>query len=240
MPGRINLLSGPRNISTAMMYSFAQRKDTTVVDEPLYAHYLKITGLQHPGRDEVLASQEADAEKVIKDILLGKYETPFVFFKQMTHHMIDIDFSFLRYSKNILLIRNPKKVLHSYSKVIQSPTLNNIGIQQSLDLFRYLSENNFHCFLVDADQFLKNPEEGLIKICTSCEIQFEKTMLQWKAGARNEDGIWAKYWYANVHQSTGFENPRETEIILPDFLIPVYNEARIYYEELMKFIDNQS
>ena len=62
---RINAWSSPRNISTAFMYSFAQRPDTTVVDEPLYAHYLSKTDSEagHPGTDEVLASQENDGDK---------------------------------------------------------------------------------------------------------------------------------------------------------------------------------
>ena len=41
---RIAMWSGPRNISTAMMYSFAAREDCDVVDEPFYAAYLTMTG----------------------------------------------------------------------------------------------------------------------------------------------------------------------------------------------------
>ena len=68
---RIQLWSGPRNVSTALMYSFAQRPDTRVVDEPLYAHYLRVSGAEHPGKAEVLRSQEQDGEKVVRDVARG-------------------------------------------------------------------------------------------------------------------------------------------------------------------------
>ena len=71
MAGRVICLwSGPRNVSTALMYSFAQLDDIDVVDEPLYAHYLRGSGRDHPGRDDVLASQEADGERGLLDLRL--------------------------------------------------------------------------------------------------------------------------------------------------------------------------
>ena len=56
---RLAMWSGPRNISTAMMRAWEARGDTAVVDEPLYAHYLAATGLDHPGRAAVLARGRA-------------------------------------------------------------------------------------------------------------------------------------------------------------------------------------
>src|SRR4051794_31190071 len=103
----INLWSSPRNISTAMMYSFAQRDDTVVLDEPLYAHYLTMTNSDHPGKEEILQSQQTDGEKVISDVILGDYNKPVVFFKQMTHHLVNISLDFLSYTENIIFIRNP-------------------------------------------------------------------------------------------------------------------------------------
>ena len=29
-------------------------------------------------------------------------------------------------------------------------------------------------------------------------------MLSWEAGGNPADGVWAPYWYGNVHRSTGF------------------------------------
>ena len=52
--------SGPRNISTAMMRAFENRGDCAVSDEPFYAAYLAATGLVHPMREAVIASQPTD------------------------------------------------------------------------------------------------------------------------------------------------------------------------------------
>ena len=231
---RINLWSGPRNISTAMMYSFAQRSDTEVVDEPLYAHYLKVTGLPHPGRDEVLRSQENDGRKVVSEILSGGWMKPVVFFKQMTHHLVELPLNFLSETKNILLIRNPKDVLVSYSKVIEHPTLEDIGIKQSYDLFQFCDQKNFHCIVLDSGNLLKNPEAMLRKLCENLGMEFQSAMLHWTPGARTEDGIWAKYWYHNVHQSTGFVPLDEKEKELPPQLENIYKEAKPYYDVLYK------
>lgn len=236
MQTRIQLLSGPRNISTAMMYSFAQRNDTTVVDEPLYAYYLNKTGLNHPGREEILLSQRTNGRQVVDEVMMKEYETPVVFFKQMTHHIIGLDLSFLQHSKNIILLRDPKKVLLSYQKVITQPDLEDIGIKQSFDLYQYLHKNGFHYFIIDADDILKDTETSLKNICNQCEIKFDKKMMHWTSGARKEDGIWAKHWYANVHRSTGFEAYTEREIVLQPHLNQIYLEAKTYYEALKNIL----
>jgi hypothetical protein len=229
---RINLWSGPRNISTALMYSFAQRNDTKVVDEPLYAHYLKTTNTNHPGKEEVLASQEHDGNKVISEIILGDCDKPILFCKQMTHHLVSIPLTFLSQTKNILLIRNPKDVLISYSKVIEQPALEDIGIKQNYDLYLYLREKKFHALILDSDEVLKNPERTLTAVCENIGISFQQNMLHWKSGARKEDGAWAKYWYKNVHESTGFAPYKNKETALPEHLKSVYEEAKPFYDFL--------
>ena len=234
-PKIIQLWSGPRNISTAFMYSFAQRNDTQVLDEPLYAHYLMKTGIQHPGRDEVLQSQEHDGNKVMEKIISGSWEKPILFCKQMTHHLVDIDLSFLKNSFNLLLIRNPKQVLISYAKVISQPQLSDIGIKQSFDLYHYLEENSFHCLVIDSNELLKNPEKILTSICNETGIEFQPAMLKWKPGARPEDGVWAKHWYENVHRSTGFEPFKEKETEIPEYLEKIYLESKPYYDFLFQY-----
>ena len=57
---RLAMWSGPRNLSTAMMYSFAARRDCAIWDEPFYGAYLRKTGLSHPMREEILDSCEND------------------------------------------------------------------------------------------------------------------------------------------------------------------------------------
>ena len=230
----INLWSGPRNISTAMMYSFSQRKDTRVFDEPLYAHYLKITGLPHPGREAILEAQNNNGDEVMDHFLFDNFNRPILFLKQMTHHLVDMDLRFLEQTKNIILIRDPQKVLLSYGKVINNPTLEDIGIKQSFELFEYLQKSKLHCLVVDADSILKDPEAGLTAICKSCDIPFLPAMLSWAPGPKKADGIWAQYWYQNVHQSNGFQEYKEDTTPLLSELQKVYASALPYYESLKK------
>lgn len=229
---RINLWSGPRNISTALMYSFAQRTDTVVIDEPLYGHFLRETGLNHPGKEEVLQSQESDGNKIISQIILGECSKPILFCKQMTHHLLNLDLQFLSQTYNVILIRDPKQVLISYAKVISEPTLDDIGIRQSFDLFHFLSEKNFHHLVIDSEDVLRNPEKSLTALCENLGISFQPDMLHWKAGARPEDGVWAKYWYNNVHASTGFTPFEKDARALPPHLENIYQEAKTYYDFL--------
>src|SRR5438045_6210783 len=146
---RINLWSSPRNISSAMMYSFAQRGDAIVVDEPLYAHYLKTTNSDHPGKEEILKTQENDVNKVISEVILGDYDKPVVFFKQMTHHLVNIDLDFLSKTANIIFIRDPKQIIASYAQVRNDVTMQDIGIEKQWQLFNHLNQNNLSCILLD-------------------------------------------------------------------------------------------
>src|SRR3954453_21672418 len=158
---RICLWSSPRNISTAMMYSFAQRPDAIVFDEPLYAHYLRVTGINHPGKEEVLASQQQDGEKVIQKIILAEYDKPIVFFKQMTHHLVELNEDFLGKVYNILFIRYPKQIISSYAQVRANVTMQDIGIEKQWHLFNALKEKNYHCVVLDSNEILIAPEKVL-------------------------------------------------------------------------------
>jgi hypothetical protein len=202
------------------------------VDEPLYAHYLRATNTQHPGKEEVLNSQENDGRKVIEWMMSDAFEKSVVFFKQMTHHLVNLPLDFLAGCKNILLIRNPKEVLISYSKVIEYPSLADIGIKQTFDLLKFLEENKFHFVILDSSELLKNPELILKTLCENLEIEFQSSMLSWEAGARKEDGVWAKYWYKNVHESTGFAPFEKEQKNLPEKLMSLYFEAKPFYDFL--------
>jgi len=234
---RINVWSSPRNISTAFMYAFAQRKDITVVDEPLYAHYLTRTNTEaeHPGTPEILAAQENDGEKVVEHLILGNHATDVVLFKQMTHHLIHLDEDFLFKTQNILLIRNPRRIIASYAKVIENPEMHDIGIQKQYELFQKLQKGGRVAAVVDARQLLLNPRKVLEILCQKLDIEFDENMLSWKAGALPEDGVWAKYWYANVHQSTGFQPYQEKTVSLPENLEFLAKECQHYYEYLFDF-----
>ncbi|MEL7423674.1 MAG: hypothetical protein AAFN81_11820 [Bacteroidota bacterium] len=233
---RINLWSSPRNISTALMYSFAQRTDTTVVDEPLYAYYLEHTPseAQHPGVAEIMASQSANGEEVVQQVIMGDhYSSTVVVHKQMTHHILDLDRQFLHQCRNVMLIRDPRAILASYTKVIEQATPYDIGIPQQEDLYQYLSQQNILHAIVDTSILLQNPRDILEQLCECLGIPFEKNMLSWSAGARPEDGVWAPYWYRNVHQSTGFKPYVAKTIELPLALASLADECLPAYEALL-------
>ncbi len=228
----INIWSSPRNISTAFMYSFAQRNDMTVVDEPLYAHYLKATDVEHPGKNEILASQSQVAKDVIENVILKTYPTPYSLHKQMTHHLVDMDWDFMRDCKNILLIRNPREIIASYAKVIPYPKMRDVGIRKQMELYQYLKKYHALHGIVDTNELLKHPQKVLRQLCSQLDIPFDMCMLEWGKGARPEDGVWAKYWYSNVHQSTGFQPYQAKHPILTEELESLAKQCMPYYDEL--------
>ena len=227
---RIHLISTPRNLSTAFMYSWAQRKDCTVYDEPFYAYYLEETGIDHPGRTETLYSMPRDIETIKSEILFGDYSTPMVFLKDMAQHLINMDLSFIKELENIIYIRNPKQVIASFAKVIPNPTINDIGIKNTLDIYNYLDKD---AIVLDSSELLKDPKSIWQQLCDRLNIDFDPAVLKWEAGARPEDGVWAKYWYANVHQTNGFNKQITSESVLPKYLENLNEEAQEYYKVLI-------
>jgi len=232
---RICLWSGPRNISTALMYSFAQRSDTLVYDEPLYAHYLKNSNAKeyHPGTKEILSSMESNGTKVIK-MMMGSHKKPVVFFKNMTHHLLNLDRSFMQYMIHIILTRDPVEMLPSYAKVIENPTLKDVGYAAHTELVNELNYMNIKPIIVDSKTILINPKLALNHLCKLLQIPFEEKMLKWKMGGRIEDGIWAKYWYENIHKSVGFKKYNIKKAPFPETLIPLLKSCIPHYKNLIK------
>jgi hypothetical protein len=214
------------------MYSFAQRSDTRVVDEPLYGHYLRISGAMHPGRDEILLNMETNGGKVVTDVILGEFEEDILFLKQMTHHLVEIDTSFLEDVINVFLIRDPYQLIGSFHQVIPDVDMTDIGVEKQFLLYNDLISKNLQPIVIDSGEILKSPKVVLAEFCRRMEIDFQETMLNWEAGPRPEDGIWAKHWYSNVHKSTGFEKQQTSSRQLPDELMPLYNKCKFYYEQL--------
>jgi len=235
---RICLWSGPRNVSTALMYAFAQRSDTLVIDEPLYAHYLyrkygsQALGSTHPATAEVMASMSKDGAQVIEQVILGPCETPVLFMKQMAHHLINIDRSFLQHTCNVLLIRDPREMLPSLAKVIGTPTLADTGFATQYDLLTDLRAVGQCPPILDARLLLENPFSVLSQLCQQIGLQFECAMLSWKAGGNPADGVWAPYWYQNVHESTGFAPYRPKSEPFPAELESLLAVCLEYYETL--------
>lgn len=232
---RICLWSGPRNISTTLMYSFAQRPDATVFDEPLYAHYLRNTSADeyHPGAEDILISQENDGKKVI-EMMMGHHDKSIVFFKNMTHHILDLDRTFMKDVVNVILTRDPKEMIPSFAKVINNPTISDIGYELHTQLIDYFEKENINFVVLDSKKILLNPEKVLTKFCSTIGIEFDESMLNWVAGARTEDGIWAKYWYNNVHKSTGYIPYRPKTDPFPEKLIPLLNKCQPHYDKIVE------
>ena len=235
MTERINCWSGPRNVSTAMMYSFRERCDTTVVDEPLYAHYLRVTGRDHPGRDQVLASQNSDGDAVVRNILLGEYDTPIVFFKQMAHHLIDLDENFLAASTNILLTRDPRDMLPSLAVQLPDATLADTGLENQVRLLQSIIKHGEHPVVIDSGSLLDDPEVSLNHLCERLGIKRDSSMLSWARGPKPEDGVWAPFWYHNVHNSTGFDRRLPSSRDVPPNLLSVLDEAIGLFDQLLEF-----
>ncbi|WP_397362345.1 sulfotransferase family protein [Olleya sp. R77988] len=234
---RICLWSGPRNISTALMYSFAQREDTKVFDEPLYAYYLANSKAKeyHPGADDILKSQKNNGSDVVAT-MLNDQSSPILFFKQMTHHFLDgLDKGFLKQTINIILTRDPKDMIPSFAKVIEKPTIDDIGYAKHVELLNYLKSTDNPPIVLDSKSVLLNPEKTLRKLCLAIGIPFNLNMLKWKAGSRPEDGVWAKYWYSNVHKSTSFGAYKPKTDPFPESLIPLLEKCLPYYNQLLQY-----
>lgn len=229
---RINLWSGPRNVSTALLYAFLQRRDTRGVDEPLYAHYLRVSGAEHPGREEVLAAQDSDGERVVREVILGPCDRPVLFLKQMAHHLVDLDRGFLDRCANVLLVRDPEEVLRTLVRQLPSPTLRDTGLAIQRQLQEELRARGQEPPVLDARELLLDPEGVLRELCRRLGIPFDPAMLHWPAGPRPEDGVWAPHWYENVHRSTGFAPYRPKTGAFPEELRPLLEECRPFYAAL--------
>ncbi|NCF36349.1 MAG: HAD family hydrolase [Gammaproteobacteria bacterium] len=234
-PLRIAMWSGPRNISTALMRAWENRADCVVWDEPLYGYYLDATGIQHPGAAEIIADQGTDAEAIIAactgEIPGGKA----IFYqKHMTLHLLpELDRGWLTALVNCFLIREPEAVIESYAAVRSDVTLADIGFVQQAELFEQVrSQTGEIPLVIDSREFLLGPEAMLRAICGRLGIEFSSQMLSWPAGPRDSDGIWAKYWYESVWNSTGFAPYREKPPQLNQRNRAIASDARPYYETL--------
>lgn len=195
---RIAMWSGPRNLSTAMMYSFGNRADFAVMDEPFYAAYLAATGVNHPMRAEILAAQDTDPAKVAA--LCAQPGRPHMYMKHMPHHMLDgFPMEWAKACVNIHLIRHPARVIASYAAKREAPSFADIGFGQQTALYDQIGG-----LVIDSADIRADPEGMLRKLCKAIDLPFDPAMLSWPAGARPEDGVWASHWYGAVHKSTGF------------------------------------
>jgi hypothetical protein len=230
--------SGPRTVSTALMRAWENRPDTVVTDEPLYSFYLTATGLDHPGRDEVIASQPLDWRVVLRELTAGPLPPGVTIYyqKHMTHHLLPwVDRSALAGLRHAFLIRDPRSLLASYARVRSAPTLADLGLRQQAEIFE-----EFGGPVLDSADLLAAPEPALRALCAALGVPFSAAMLSWPPGPRASDGVWAPYWYDSVRRSTGFV-PVTGPVTPPDLdpaLEPLLEECMPHYEKLRKNILN--
>jgi hypothetical protein len=208
MTRRIAMWSGPRNLSTALMYAFANRADCIAVDEPFYAAYLTATGLIHPMQDAVLASQPADPAAVAQSLLAPVPPKKILFYqKHMTHHMQpDWPDGWMDGVTHAFLIRHPARVVASYRAKRENPTLDDLGFRQQAEIFDRVADRLGRAPpVVDSADIRAAPDPTLRALCAALAIPFDPAMLAWSPGPKPCDGAWAPHWYGAVHASTGFD-----------------------------------
>ena len=237
---RLAMWSGPRNISTAFMRSWGNRDDTLVVDEPFYAHYLRVTGVDHPGRDEVIAAQENDWRRVVDSLVAPLPAHVRIYFqKQMAHHLLPhMGRDWLGALTHAFLIREPHAMVVSLGEKLQGFDLLATGLPQQVEIFEHVVRTTGRLPpVIEAADLLANPDAMLREFCRVLGVPFSDRMLWWPAGRRATDGVWAKYWYERVESSTGFESPAQIDdgydgAPLPPSLARIAAECRPLYERL--------
>jgi len=214
------------------MYSFAQRSDMRVVDEPLYGHYLRVSGARHPGGDEVMAQSNCDGDAVMRDLMTLSADIPeTLFIKHMAHHLVQLDLKFLHETNNVFLIREPREMLPSLTIQVPHAALADTGLKRQCQLLQDLHARGQKTVVLDSRELLTNPEAVLRELCRELDLSFDKAMLQWPAGPRTEDGVWARHWYHAVHKSTGFDEYRPKHGF-PAKLRSLLDECQPWYDEL--------
>lgn len=233
MTTRIAMWSGPRNLSTALMYAFAARGDCAVWDEPFYAAYLRLTGIDHPMRNAVLAAHDPDPERVAT-ALIAPIDQPVFYGKHMTLHMVPgVPRAWMRQVRNVFLIRDPARVVASYARKREAPTLDDLGFRQQWELFDEVCQwQGAPPPVLSAESVRADPKTALRRLCAAVNIPFTPKMLSWEAGPRPFDGAWAPHWYGAVHRSTGFEPPETAPPDLPPAYARLAERAQAWHARL--------
>ena len=233
----IAMWSGPRNISTAMMRSFENREDTFVSDEPFYAHYLKLTGIDHPMRKEVMETRNSDWDEVSQYLTGTIPQDKSVWYQKhmAQHNLPGVELDWTSRLTNCFLIRNPGEVILSYSKKYEITSVYQLGFPQQFELYDKIEQDSgMSPIVIDSKDVLTNPKNMLQKLCEKLEVPFSDKMLSWSPGKRDSDGVWGQHWYGNVEKSTGFQTYQKKEEEMPKEYTEIYEECMKYYQQLFE------
>lgn len=249
----IHLYSGPRSLSTAMMYSFGERDDTVVYDEPLYASWLSYNqDIFRPYRKELLNSSECDSAKVMLSLLTNHtLNEPIIFAKHIAkQYMYDkLNKTFMNKGddqnlsvKHVFLIRDPYEMICSWDVKSgvhsEGCSLDATSLPLMLKLFSDLRSGGEAPIVVDSSILKAHPKVMLQHLCMLLGIPFTDKQLAWKKGSKPYDGMWASYWYDTVHQSTGFSSDIgcNGKVMRPlnKEQLEIYRDALPFYEMLRR------
>ncbi|XP_006651399.2 branched-chain-amino-acid aminotransferase-like protein 1 [Oryza brachyantha] len=233
-PVVIHAWSAPRSLSTSLMYSFAQRDDMEVLDEPLYANFLRVTDVDRPYRQELLSKMDPDGNKVISEVIFGPGKTKFRYCKHISKQRLpNLSSDLMKKGKHFILIRSPLNILPSFGKVVP-PSFFELGIAELVSIYSELCELGSPPPVIDADDLLRDPEVVLGGLCEALRIPFQPQMLKWEAGPKDFDGIWAPWWYRSVHKSTGFSMPRHYPLTFPFAFYDLLEQSLPFYNMLKR------
>lgn len=226
--------SGPRNISTALMRSWSSRKDTFVTDEPFYAYFLNKTKKNHPMREEIIKNYPTSYSSVVNYLTYKIPNQKKIWYqKHMAHHLIDLSkIDWIKKCENCILIRHPKDVINSYTAKNKLQSSKELGYPQQFEIAKYLKKSNKQFQVIDSEDLLKNPKKQLFIWCKNINIDFDESMLNWKKGNHQNDGIWWEHWYDNVIETTGFQKYQKRDIKIENEYDSIYNESMEYYNYL--------
>tara|TARA_B100001057_G_C22748384_1_gene910712 strand:+ start:611 stop:1321 length:711 start_codon:yes stop_codon:yes gene_type:complete len=230
--------SGPRNISTALMRSWSSRKDTYVTDEPFYSYYLNETKVKHPMHKEIIEKYSSNYFDIIKYLTSDIPNNKTIWYqKHMAHHMIDLsNIDWIKKCNNFILIRHPKQVISSYLLKNELNSIDELGYYQQFEIINFLKKNNIPFNVKESNEILTNPEVALKDWCAKIEINFDRSMLSWNKGIHPNDGVWAKHWYDNVINSSGFQKFKKKDISIENKYDSIYNDAMKYYKYITENI----
>ena len=226
--------SGPRNISTALMRSWSSRRDTFVTDEPFYAYFLKKTKKKHPMSEEIIKNYPTNYSSVVNYLTYKVPNKKKIWYqKHMAHHLIDLSkINWIKKCENCILIRHPKDVINSYTAKNKLQSAEELGYPQQFKIAKFLKKSNKQFQVIDSEDLLKNPKKLLFDWCKNINIDFDESMLEWKKGNHQNDGIWWEHWYDNVIKTTGFQKFQKKDINIENKYDSIYNESMEYYNYL--------
>ncbi|MBA0783261.1 hypothetical protein Gotri_001008, partial [Gossypium trilobum] len=202
----IHSWSAPRSLSTSLMYSFSQRDDIEVLDEPLYGTFLRVTGVERPYREDVLSKMECDGNKVVDNIIYGPGKNRYRYCKHIAKQRVPgLPNDLLQKGKHFILIQNPLNILVSYVNLYKGiayfmnltaytledlkisgssfekvvpPSFLELGLGDLVSIYSELCALGKPPPVIDAADLQQNPEDTLRGLCKDLDIPFHDAMLR--------------------------------------------------------------